>query len=233
MFSDLGHLLISPGSDAPRQANVERRFCTLITSNRQGQTRLPWLGFRGYTAVMADASPAARKLKLLRQRAGLSIREVAHALGMEHGSSYQHYEDRFRKAHLPLDLMRKLAPIFAKGGVEAAELLALAGVDARGAGPRRRRRRQHAAHRGARRARQRRCRARRRRGAHRRPMAGPDRDRARLQHRARGRTAHHHGHGRQHGTGAAAGTTRPRRHRRPPAQPARASSSSGTGSASS
>ncbi|HUZ74061.1 MAG TPA: S24 family peptidase [Stellaceae bacterium] len=83
---------------------------------------------------MADASPAARKLKLLRQRAGLSIREVAHALGMEHGSSYQHYEDRFRKAHLPLDLMRKLAPIFAKGGVEASELLALAGIDGRSGG---------------------------------------------------------------------------------------------------
>jgi transcriptional regulator with XRE-family HTH domain len=80
---------------------------------------------------MPDASPAARKLKLLRQRAGLSIREVAHALGMEHGSSYQHYEDRFRKVHLPLDLMRKLMPILGKGGVEPAELLALAGVDAR------------------------------------------------------------------------------------------------------
>jgi len=95
---------------------------------------LPAPSARAYTAPMPDASPAARKLKQLRQRAGLSIREVAHALGMEHGSSYQHYEDRFRKPHLPLDLMRKLAPILAKGGVEAPELLALAGVDARAAG---------------------------------------------------------------------------------------------------
>jgi len=78
---------------------------------------------------MPEASPAARKLKLLRQRAGLSIREVAHALGMEHGSSYQHYEDRYRKPHLPLDLMRKLMPVFVRGGVEAAELLVLAGVE--------------------------------------------------------------------------------------------------------
>ena len=55
-----------------------------------------------YPGDMSDTlSPASRKLKQLRQRAGLSIREVAHALGMENGSSYQHYEDRFRKPLLP------------------------------------------------------------------------------------------------------------------------------------
>ncbi|HLI22082.1 MAG TPA: S24 family peptidase [Stellaceae bacterium] len=80
-------------------------------------------------------SPASRKLKQLRQRAGLSIREVAHALGMENGSSYQHYEDRFRKQYLPLELTQRLVPIFAAKGIDAAELLALAGVDgARGLG---------------------------------------------------------------------------------------------------
>ena len=78
---------------------------------------------------MADASPVSRKLKQLRQRSGLSIREVAHALGMEHGSSYQHYEDRYRKTHLPLDFVRRLIPIFEKGGVGATDLYALAGVD--------------------------------------------------------------------------------------------------------
>jgi len=83
-----------------------------------------------YTASMPDASPVSRKLKQLRVRAGLSIRDVAHALGMEHGSSYQHYEDRFRKPHLPLDFVRRLIPIFDKGGVGASELYALAGVDA-------------------------------------------------------------------------------------------------------
>ena len=134
MLAVLGHSPISPDWDASWRDNAAWRFRTLDTFVRQGQTRLPPLGIRGYIGVMADASTAARKLKLLRQRAGLSIREVAHALGMEHGSSYQHYEDRFRKAHLPLDLMRKLMPIFAKGGVEAAELLALAGVDAHSAG---------------------------------------------------------------------------------------------------
>ena len=135
MLGDPGHRLISAESAVLAKTNVESVVNTLFTFNRQGQTRLPSLAFRGYTCRMADASPAARKLKQLRQRAGLSIREVAHALGMEHGSSYQHYEDRFRKPHLPLDLMRKLVPVFAKGGVESSELLALAGVEARTSGP--------------------------------------------------------------------------------------------------
>ncbi len=83
-----------------------------------------------YINDMAETSPITRKLKQLRQRAGLSIREVAHALGMEHGSSYQHYEDRYRKPHLPLDFVRRLVPIFEKGGVSSAEVFSLAGVDA-------------------------------------------------------------------------------------------------------
>jgi hypothetical protein len=81
-----------------------------------------------YTRAMAETSPASRGLKKLRRHAGLSIRDVARALGMEHGSSYQHYEDRFRKPLLPLDFIRKLVPIFEPHGVAAAELYALAGV---------------------------------------------------------------------------------------------------------
>src|ERR1700685_1473325 len=83
--------------------------------------------------IMPDASSVSRRLKQLRQRAGLSIREVAHALGMEHGSSYQHYEDRFRKPLLPLEMAQRLAPIFGAKGVDGAELYALAGVDGSGA----------------------------------------------------------------------------------------------------
>jgi len=84
---------------------------------------------------MPAISAASRKLKQLRQRAGLSIRQVAQALGMEYGSSYQHYEDRFKKPLLPLELVLKLVPIFAPAGIEAAELYALAGVDATGERP--------------------------------------------------------------------------------------------------
>jgi transcriptional regulator with XRE-family HTH domain len=81
---------------------------------------------------MAEAASVSRRLKQLRQRAGLSIREVAHALGMEHGSSYQHYEDRYRKPLLPLEFAQRLIPIFGAKGIDAAELYALAGVDGSG-----------------------------------------------------------------------------------------------------
>ncbi|HLJ21411.1 MAG TPA: S24 family peptidase [Stellaceae bacterium] len=84
---------------------------------------------------MRDVSAVARRLKQVRTRAGLSIRQVAEALGMEHGSSYQHYEDRFKKPLLPLDLILRLVPIFGPRGVEAADLFALAGVDGSGQRP--------------------------------------------------------------------------------------------------
>ena len=87
------------------------------------------------TTAMRDVSAVARRLKQVRTRAGLSIRQVAEALGMEHGSSYQHYEDRFKKPLLPLDLILRLVPIFAPRGVDPAELFALAGVDGSGQRP--------------------------------------------------------------------------------------------------
>jgi hypothetical protein len=84
---------------------------------------------------MPTVSAVSRQLKQLRQKANLSIREVAQALGMEHGSSYQHYEDRYKKPLLPLDFVRRLVPIFATGAVGPAELYELAGVDATGERP--------------------------------------------------------------------------------------------------
>ena len=84
---------------------------------------------------MRDVSAVARRLKQIRSRSGLSIRQVAEALGMEHGSSYQHYEDRFKKPLLPLDLILRLVPIFGPRGVDSAELFALAGVDGSGQRP--------------------------------------------------------------------------------------------------
>jgi transcriptional regulator with XRE-family HTH domain len=115
----------------------ERKDRTLKAFDSQGEKRMAAYGISVYHARMADApSSISRKLKQLRQRAGLSIREVAHALGMENGSSYQHYEDRFRKPFLPLDFAQRLAPIFGAKGIEANELFALAGVEggARGIG---------------------------------------------------------------------------------------------------
>jgi Peptidase S24-like len=121
--------------ETPEAHQPERdALCTLYPVESQVKKRMAAYSLRVQTAPMV-VSAAARQLKVLRSRAGLSIREVAQALGMEHGSSYQHYEDRFKKAYLPLDLIQKLAPIFAPGGVEAAELYALAGVSAGGDRP--------------------------------------------------------------------------------------------------
>ena len=80
-------------------------------------------------------SPASRRLKQLRNQAKLSVRDVAHALGMEYGSSYQHYEDRFKKPFLPLDLVMRLIPILGRGGVHPKEIYALAGLDGSGEMP--------------------------------------------------------------------------------------------------
>jgi SOS-response transcriptional repressor LexA len=77
---------------------------------------------------MSEVSLAARRLKLLRERAGLSMRAVSEALGWTL-TRYQHYEDRYRRAYLPLELARLLADILAPRGVPAADVLALAGLD--------------------------------------------------------------------------------------------------------
>ena len=76
---------------------------------------------------MTDISEAARRLKALRERSGLAMREVAEALGWTL-TRYQHYEDRYKRPHLPLDLVRALLPLFEPRGVPGAELLALAGL---------------------------------------------------------------------------------------------------------
>src|SRR5690348_2821994 len=108
---------------------------TLDLAACQRKMRIAMDGGSVQTRRMPAISAASRKLKQLRQRAGLSIRQVAQALGMEYGSSYQHYEDRFKKPLLPLELVLKLVPIFAPAGIEAVELYALAGVDATGERP--------------------------------------------------------------------------------------------------
>lgn len=140
-LDDTDHARFSQGLGLPRRrselAGIDLRDgeCTLIAFISQGKKRLPSAAPRAYTTAMAETSPASRGLKQLRQRAQLSIRDVARALGMEHGSSYQHYEDRFHKALLPLELVRRLVPIFTARGVSAAELYALAGVDGSGERP--------------------------------------------------------------------------------------------------
>ena len=77
---------------------------------------------------MSEISQAARRLKMLRERAGLSMRAVSEALGWTL-TRYQHYEDRYRRNYLPLELARQLSDLFAQRGVPPADVLALAGVE--------------------------------------------------------------------------------------------------------
>jgi len=74
-----------------------------------------------------EPSEAARRLKALRERAGLPMRAVAETLGWTL-TRYQHYEDRYRRPYLPLEFVRRIADIFAQRGVDPAEVMALAGV---------------------------------------------------------------------------------------------------------
>jgi SOS-response transcriptional repressor LexA len=78
---------------------------------------------------MSDVSPAAHGLKRLRNSIGLSMRATADALGWSL-TRYQHYEDRYRRRYLPLELAEELAKIFGRYGLPAAAVLELAGVQA-------------------------------------------------------------------------------------------------------
>lgn len=78
---------------------------------------------------MATDSPAARSLKALRKRAGLSVRQLAHEIGMG-PSSYSYYEDGFKGEYLPWDVVSKLVKILPGAGnhsVTETEVQLLAG----------------------------------------------------------------------------------------------------------
>ncbi len=76
---------------------------------------------------MNDQSQASRALKSLRERSGLSVREVANRLGVPL-STYSSYERTFKKQFLPMELVTKLSNIFGndgKSGILFGEVLAL------------------------------------------------------------------------------------------------------------
>ena len=75
-----------------------------------------------------EVSAAARRLKELRTQAGLSMAAVARHLGFRHASRYQHYEDRFKRPYLPVELAERLAPLFGEAGIAREKVMALAGV---------------------------------------------------------------------------------------------------------
>jgi hypothetical protein len=73
-------------------------------------------------------SAAATALKRLREKTGLSVREVAKALGRP-ASSYATYEDAYKKPFLPPELVKGLIPVFEPHGVNRRELIALMGIE--------------------------------------------------------------------------------------------------------
>lgn len=70
-------------------------------------------------------SNVARTLKRLREKAGISIPQMALELGMKRHSTYQHYEDRYKKDELPIDLAVRIAAILRKAGISDDELIEL------------------------------------------------------------------------------------------------------------
>ncbi len=77
---------------------------------------------------MSEVSEVARRLKELRERAGLTMRAVSDALGWSL-TRYQHYEDRYKRKYLPFELARALEDMFVRQGVATGAVLQLAGLE--------------------------------------------------------------------------------------------------------
>lgn len=75
---------------------------------------------------MKSESEISSRLKALREKSGLSVRKTAAAINMT-ATTYQYYEQGFKKPHLPRELALALADVFSEHGVSQAEVLALAG----------------------------------------------------------------------------------------------------------
>jgi len=68
-----------------------------------------------YAMDMEDRPRITVKLKDLRTRAGLTMKEMAKLLGYKGASSYQAYETTYKRDTLPLPLAQKLLPLVGQG----------------------------------------------------------------------------------------------------------------------
>lgn len=68
------------------------------------------------------------RMRLLRARSGLSMRAFAALLGSPLDTRYAYYEERRFTGLLPIDAARRIAAALHPYGVEAREVLALAGL---------------------------------------------------------------------------------------------------------
>jgi len=89
------------------------------------------MGMMWQHGSMKEVSPAAHQLKLLRERAAVSTREMAGQLGMKL-SSYIHYEDRYKKPYLAVDFAERIASILEIKGISREDVMRLAGVETTG-----------------------------------------------------------------------------------------------------
>lgn len=69
-------------------------------------------------------SAVAQALKRLRIKTGLSIAKMAKAIGMT-PTTYQHYEDRYKKPRFEQDFLDKVAKVLRKHGISDEELAEL------------------------------------------------------------------------------------------------------------
>lgn len=79
-------------------------------------------------AHMTNGVEIPGRLKAIRERANLSVRELASRVGMS-SSGYAHYEtpSRFKGQYLPMDMALRLAGVFSANEDVVAELMELAG----------------------------------------------------------------------------------------------------------
>lgn len=76
---------------------------------------------------MAAASKSAQKLKELREEAGLSVQQMADALGMKK-TTYQYNEDEYKKPYFLLEFVNRIAAILTQHGVALEKIMSLAGL---------------------------------------------------------------------------------------------------------
>ena len=87
-------------------------------------------GLFAHCSGMMENSLAAKHLKALRVRSGLSVQELADRLDVPK-STYASKEDKFKKPYLPLDFVQQLALILPGLGdppISKGEVMALAGL---------------------------------------------------------------------------------------------------------
>lgn len=88
--------------------------------------------------AVSDTQTTGQKLRGLMERAGLSVREFAHASGYSHGSGVQRYIEPHFDAQLKPDVARRMADALVGKGVppiEAQDVYALVGIPESNATP--------------------------------------------------------------------------------------------------